>query len=80
MRATGQQRRNTIMSDIDTLKAAIKKLSAKAINTKMNLHDLAEDLPINWPNIMTVAQEAFDAFKALEQARQSLKDAETKAA
>ena len=68
------------MTDIDTLKADIKKLSARAINTKMNLHDLAEDLPINWPNIMAVAQEAFDAFKTLEQARQALKDAETKAA
>ena len=63
------------MTDMEALKAEIKKLSAKAINSKMNLHDLAEDLPINWPNIMTVAQEAFDAFKALEEARQSLKDA-----
>ena len=68
------------MSDIDTLKADIKKLSAKAINTKMNLHDLSEDLPINWPNIMTVAQEAFDAFKALEAARNALKHAEAKVA
>ena len=68
------------MSDIDTLKADIKKLSAKAINTKMNLHDLSEELPINWPNIMTVAQEAFNAFKALEEARSSLKEAEAKAA
>ena len=62
------------------LKADIKKLSARATNSKMNLHDLAEDLPINWPNIMAVAQEAFDAFKTLEEARQSLKEAEAKAA
>jgi len=68
------------MSDIDTLKADIKKLSAKAINMKMNLHDLAEDLPTNWPNIMMVAQETFDAFKALDDARKTLKDAEAKAA
>jgi hypothetical protein len=68
------------MSDIDALKADIKKLSAKAINMKMNLHDLAEDLPINWPNIMAVAQETFDAFRTLEDARKSLKDAEAKAA
>ena len=68
------------MSDIDALKADIKKLSAKAINMKMNLHDLAEDLPTNWPNIMTVAQETFDAFKALDDARKTLKDAEAKAA
>jgi hypothetical protein len=68
------------MTDIETLKADIKKLSPRATNSKMNLHDLAEDLPINWPNIMTVAQEAFDAFKALEEARASLKEAEAKAA
>jgi hypothetical protein len=68
------------MSDIDALKADIKKLSAKAINMKMNLHDLSEDLPTNWPTIMTVAQETFDAFKALDEARKSLKDAELKAA
>ncbi len=68
------------MSDIDALKADIKKLSAKAINMKMNLHDLSEELPINWSSIMTVAQETYDAFQALEEARKSLKDAETRVA
>lgn len=68
------------MSDIDTLKAEIKKLSARATNMKMNLHDLAEDLPTNWPSIMTVAQEAFDSYKALEEARKSLKAAEAQPA
>jgi len=61
------------MSDVETLKAEIKKLSARAVATKMNLHDLAEDLPINWPSIMSVAQEAFDSYKALEDARGKLK-------
>jgi hypothetical protein len=68
------------VSDIEALKADIKKLSAKAINMKMNLHDLSEDLPINWTNILTVAQETFDSFKALEEARAALKAAESKAA
>lgn len=68
------------MSDIETLKAEIKKLSAKAINMKMNLHDLSEELPINWGTIMTVAQETYDSYKALEEARAALKAAETKAA
>lgn len=68
------------MSDIEALKADIKKLSAKAINMKMNLHDLSEDLPTNWPTIMTVAQETYDSFKALEEARAALKAAESKAA
>ena len=45
------------MSGVDELKAEIKKLSAKATNMKMNLHDLSEELPVNWTNIMSVAQE-----------------------
>ena len=34
------------MSDLDTLKAEIKKLSAKAMQAKMDLHDLSEELPM----------------------------------
>lgn len=68
------------MSDIEALKAEIKKLSAKATNMKMNLHDLSEELPINWGTILTVAQETYDSYKALEEARAALKAAETQAA
>ena len=32
------------MSDLETLKAEIKKLSAKATQAKMDLHDLSEEL------------------------------------
>jgi hypothetical protein len=64
------------MSDVETLKAEIKKLSAKATNAKMNLHDLSEELPINWRSIMTVAQDTHDAFAALEAARAKLKELE----
>lgn len=65
------------MSDVDTLKGEIKKLSAKAMDAKMNLHDLSEELPINWQNIMTVAQKAYDLFAELEQKRASLKQLES---
>lgn len=65
------------MSDIDTLKAEIKKLSAKAMQAKMDLHDLSEELPINWPTIMDVAQRAHDAFGELEKKRAALKSLET---
>ncbi len=60
------------MSDIETLKAEIKKLSSKSVNTKMNLHDLSEDLPTGWENILAVAQETYDTFKALDDARKAL--------
>jgi hypothetical protein len=65
------------MSEIDDLKAEIKKLSAKAMQAKMDLHDLSEELPINWNTIMSVAQKAHDAFAELEQKRANLKALET---
>ncbi len=64
------------MSGVDELKAEIKKLSAKAMNMKMNLHDLSEELPVNWTNILTIAQETYDAYAALEAARKKLKERE----
>jgi hypothetical protein len=64
------------MSDIDSLKAEIRKLSAKAINAKMNLHDLSEELPVGWTTILEVAQQTYDAYGALEAARKKLKELE----
>ena len=55
-------------------------LSARATNMKMNLHDLAEELPINWQSIMTVARQTSDAFMALEGARAALREAKSSAA
>jgi hypothetical protein len=65
------------MSEVDELKAEIKKLSAKAMQAKMDLHDLSEELPINWNSILGVAQKAHDAFSELEQKRAALKSLET---
>ncbi len=61
------------MPEPDVLKAEIKKLSAQAMQAKMDLHDLSEELPINWPQILPVAQRAHDAFKLLESKREALK-------
>ncbi|MCK9915692.1 hypothetical protein MXD81_41695 [Microbacteriaceae bacterium K1510] len=65
------------MSDLEGLKAEVKKLSARAMDAKMNLHDLSEELPINWQQIMTVAQKAYDLFSELEKKRADLKALET---
>jgi len=65
------------MSDVDALKAEIKKLSARAMNAKMNLHDLSEELPIGWQTVLDVAQKTHDAFAALEAKREELKAAES---
>jgi hypothetical protein len=65
------------MSEVDTLKAEIKKLSARAMQAKMDLHDLSEELPINWQQILDVAQRAHAAFSTLEGKRARMKQLET---
>ncbi len=65
-----------MMSDIETLKAELKKLSARAMQAKMDLHDLSEELPINWQSILEVARKAYEAFEKLEQKRVQLKQLE----
>ena len=64
------------MSDVETLKAEVKKLSARAMNLKMNLHDLSEELPLNWQTIPDVAQQCFETFRDLEAKRAELKQAQ----
>ncbi|MGC2854363.1 CCE_0567 family metalloprotein [Novispirillum sp. DQ9] len=61
--------------DLDTLKEKVKKLSGRATAKKMDLHDLSEELPVNWENILTVAQETYDAYRDLTEARAALKAA-----
>lgn len=61
------------MSDLDELKEKVKKLSARATSKKMDLHDLSEELPVNWQSILEVAQETYDAYAALDAARKDLK-------
>jgi hypothetical protein len=58
--------------DIEQLKVQIKKLSSQATNLKMNLHDLAEDLPTGWEKIPEVAAQAYEAYKNLTEARSRL--------
>jgi hypothetical protein len=38
----------------------------------MDLHDLSEELPINWQQILDVAQRAHVAFETLESKRAQL--------
>jgi hypothetical protein len=53
------------MDDVESLKTQIKLASTRAINAKMNLHDLSEELPVNWETIPEVAQAATDAYRHL---------------
>ena len=66
------------MSDIDALKAEIKKLSARATTMKMNLHDLSEELPISWETIPDGrASRPTTPTANSTEARAKLKQAET---
>lgn len=60
------------MSDLETIKAEIKKLNAQATQLKMDLHDLAEDLPTGWEKIPEVAEKTFTAYQQLTEARKKL--------
>lgn len=60
------------MADVDSLKAEIRKLNARATQAKMDLHDLSEELPVNWERIPEVAKTAYEAHAALMAARKAL--------
>jgi hypothetical protein len=53
----------------DEAKATLRRLNAQAVQAKMDLHDLSEELPTNWERILETAQRAYDAHRALAQAR-----------
>ncbi|CCM80297.1 CCE_0567 family metalloprotein [Rhizobium mesoamericanum] len=60
------------MSDLEELQKKVRKLQSRAGNAKMELHDLAEDLPVNWTEIMAVAEKTFGVFAELEAAKREL--------
>jgi len=64
------------MPDIETIKAELKKLSARATQAKMDLHDLSEELPVAWETIPAVAARAHTAFAELAARREELKQLE----
>ncbi len=56
-------------ANTDELKLRLKKLNAQATQAKLDLHDLSEELPTNWENILSVAQRCHDVHAALMEAR-----------
>ncbi len=59
-------------TDVDELKASLKKLNARATQAKMDLHDLSEELPTNWEMILEVAQRCHEAHALLMDARKAV--------
>jgi len=64
------------MSEVDALRAEVKKLSARATQLKMDLHDLSETLPEGWESLPEMAQRTHEAFRLLAEKRLALKQAE----
>ncbi|AZO25531.1 hypothetical protein EJ070_35980 [Mesorhizobium sp. M1E.F.Ca.ET.045.02.1.1] len=60
------------MPNIEELQKKVRKLQSRAGNAKMELHDLAEDLPLNWSEVKAVAEKTFDVFAELDAARKEL--------
>lgn len=58
-------------TNVDDIKTRLKKLNARATQAKMDLHDLSEELPTNWENILPVAQRCFEAHAMLMDARKA---------
>jgi hypothetical protein len=61
---------------VEELQARVKRLSMRSTTAKMNLHDLSEELPTDWQKIPEVAEETFQVFKELAEARRALKQAQ----
>jgi len=62
----------TNVEDKETLKAEVKKLNARAMEARMALHDLSEELPAGLEKVMDVAQATIAAFENLDAARKKL--------
>ncbi len=60
------------MEDVEALKAQVKKLNARAMEMKMALHDLSEELPAGLDKVMDVARQTQEAFQNLDAARKKL--------
>lgn len=60
---------------LEELEAKVKKLSLRATDAKMNLHDLSEELPTDWQKIPEVAEATYQIFKDLDEARKAVKAA-----
>jgi hypothetical protein len=66
----------TETSSIEELKTRVKRLNSEAGQLKMDLHDLAEDLPKDWEKIMEVAERVHRKYVDLMAARRQVAELE----
>lgn len=65
---------------MEELETRVKKLSLRSTEAKMTLHDLSEELPIDWQKIPEIAANTHRVFQELDEARKALKAAKKAAA
>ena len=56
----------------EEIRAELKKLKYSAMQLKMDLHDLAEDLPLDWNRIPEVAANTFETYAAIDRLEREL--------
>lgn len=54
------------MTTAEELRAQLKKANSTATRLKLDLHDLAEDLPAGWERIPELAAETFSAYQEMQ--------------
>lgn len=64
--------------DPEEARKRLRKLGMKASQLKLDLHDLAEDLPLGWENIPDLARRTYDAYAEIA-LLQTLADAPSRA-
>ncbi|WP_353673429.1 CCE_0567 family metalloprotein [Synechocystis sp. LKSZ1] len=67
---------STAPVDIDSLKQQIKKLNSKAGQMKMDLHDIAEGLPVALDQLPAVAEQTYAIYCQLRDLKAQLKTLE----
>lgn len=61
----------------EDIKVDLKRLSAKAMQAKMDLHDLSEELPLGVERVIEIAERVRDAYATLDAKRAELKALES---
>ena len=65
-----------VPQEMEALRESIRKLNHQAVQMKMDLHDLSEELPLGWERIPEIATRTFEIYRDLATAKEQLKAAE----
>lgn len=63
-------------TDIAPLKQQLKRLKNRAVQLKMDLHDLSEELPLHYERIPEIAQRTYDTYRQINDLQQRIKTLE----